>query len=362
MLNSNVTTLKIIIVAGPNDEDYIRRNINLIEKLNPHSNFSVDVIDNGFMINPKSGIHSTINARVLLGHRPFNEYPDNAKASYQHAAALNSYFYKYKNEFKFNLVLDPDFYITRRNWIVDLLRFMQEKDLSIFGSSWAPCWYNKYRDFPSVHCMLINANSLDPVSFDFSPELMDNKQNKLSRKNIKKKKIETPPTLRKSKPALIKITIKNIKRMYWKYKRIGFHLLRFLKVLTSNRSLIGASKDTGYRIYEQLYNKVNHSILVSNIKNTNNFNLPHLNFRIGRYIEEYLPVNQSYLPKKGSFIRSEESLYTDLAGQDLLELGYEEFMFDNSRFAFHIRRFNKINRSREMELEIIDRIILSLDH
>lgn len=343
---TNMSSLKIIIVAGPNDEDYVKRNISLIEALNPSANFSIDVIDNGFMIEPLSGISSNINARLLLGYRPFNNYPKNSKASYQHASALNSYFAKYKNIDNFNLILDPDFYITRKNWIADILKFMQDGKLSIYGSSWAPCWYNKYRDFPSVHCMFINTELLDPLDLDFLPNL--NIRQQISINNQTK-----APIKKKPKPAIVKNFIKNTKRLIYK-------LARFYKVMTINRSLIGSSKDTGYRIYKKYYNKTKHSILVSNIRESDNFNLPHLKYRLGREFEELLPIMKSYLPRQGTYIRSKSSLYVNIARQDLLDIGFEEFVFSNSHFAFHIRRFNKTNRSKEAELEIIDRIISKL--
>ena len=130
-----MTSLKIVIVAGPDDESCIRKNIQLIKALNENADtaYSIDIIDNGFMIDPSLGFqHDLESARILLGHPPFNSYPTNCKASYQHASALNQYIHSHSIKEEFLLVLDPDFFITRKSWIDDITLHAYSRNLSFF--------------------------------------------------------------------------------------------------------------------------------------------------------------------------------------------------------------------------------------
>ena len=172
-----IKNLKIVIVAGPNDEVYIRKNIHLITSLNRESenNYSIDIIDNGFMISPELGFQEDIDsARILLGQPAISSYPDNCRASYQHASALNQYMHSINIDDEFILVLDPDFFITRSNWIDELITHASTNKLSFFGSVWAPKWFKKYRHFPTVHCMLIDTRRVNISELDFLPNLIVN--------------------------------------------------------------------------------------------------------------------------------------------------------------------------------------------
>ena len=388
-----MTSLKIVIVAGPDDENCIRKNIQLIKTLNQNGDtaYSVDIIDNGFMIDPSLGFqHDLESARILLGHPPFNSYPTNCKASYQHASALNQYIHSHSIKEEFLLVLDPDFFITRKSWIDDITLHAYSRNLSFFGSLWSPLWFNKYRDFPTVHCMLINTKLVDIKSLDFLPDLEITKETitpsnrcldfsfydyisfvidffpSFNKKLVVKLKANE---VTMSRNAMMLISILN------KFSSLAIHIRRLsrtikvkasqftekikksVRVATINRKIvINSSKDTGFKVLICFSNSTRHEELVSYINYTN-LSLPHLKFKLFRWIEELLPNKLSYLPLKETYKSGNCSLYREFTDNDILEYGFEEFIWRNERFAFHMRRFNKTNRDKDWEFSTIDRII-----
>ena len=62
------------------------------------------------MISPELAFRKILDlARILLGQPVISSYPDNCRASYQHASALNQYMHSINIDDEFILVLDPDF-------------------------------------------------------------------------------------------------------------------------------------------------------------------------------------------------------------------------------------------------------------
>jgi len=81
--------------------------------------------------------------------------------NFQHTIALHKCF-----EFvttRFLLVLDPDFYLVRPQWVDAVTRHMLSHDLAFFGVPWHPRFSDKYRYFPAVHCFFVD---LDRVGID----------------------------------------------------------------------------------------------------------------------------------------------------------------------------------------------------
>jgi len=116
------------------------------------------------------------NGVRLSGAEPqFTHYPGHADrslgASDQHAQALNQLL-KHAGG-RFVLVLDPDFYILRRDWITEITDYMKAKRLAFFGAPWHPRYTENYRYFPAVHCMFIDRAAVRLDDLDFRPILSD---------------------------------------------------------------------------------------------------------------------------------------------------------------------------------------------
>lgn len=108
------------------------------------------------------------DVRIIAGsHLPIT--PSFASGSYHHSAALNLGMRYVDTEFV--LVIDPDFFMVRSNWIRDVIQHMRSEGLSFFGVPWAPKMWKKFRDFPCIHCMFINLKKVDKSTLDFTPQL-----------------------------------------------------------------------------------------------------------------------------------------------------------------------------------------------
>jgi hypothetical protein len=141
---------------------WLEQNFELIQRLNPDSNYDFFVVNNdsdpNFKPSPEIQVLPVV-PRVLHGD----------KGSYHHAAALNSALPLIKT--RFLLILDPDFYVIRPNWIEAVIDNMKAQNLACFGSTWHPRWTYQYRYFPSVHFMLFDLGKIPLETLDFTPDI-----------------------------------------------------------------------------------------------------------------------------------------------------------------------------------------------
>ncbi|MBI1974277.1 MAG: glycosyltransferase [Candidatus Zambryskibacteria bacterium] len=145
----------------------IETNIKFIKKINP--NFSVNWV---IVENTPEGkgdrfdIGETGNIKVIKGME--NNFQGIAKASQHHASGLNTAIQEVKT--RFALILDPDFYIVRNNWIEEVVKHMKKNNLAFFGAPYNPKRYLKYRYFPCIHCMFIDLEKVPQGELDFTPQ------------------------------------------------------------------------------------------------------------------------------------------------------------------------------------------------
>ena len=103
---------------------------------------------------------------LLLGRAAVDRSKDFPKGRH-HAAGLHQIIERVTT--RFLLVLDPDFFIVRRNWVADCLAHMQEHGLSFFGAAHHPSRPTKFRYFPSVMCTFVDLSRVDRRDLDFNP-------------------------------------------------------------------------------------------------------------------------------------------------------------------------------------------------
>jgi glycosyltransferase involved in cell wall biosynthesis len=93
-----------------------------------------------------------------------------AYGTFHHAKALNiAYSYAKTDHI---LILDPDCFILRPNWIEDTIYFMEANEVAFMGTPYHPRRFVNYRYFPTVICMFINRYQLERQNYfycDFSP-------------------------------------------------------------------------------------------------------------------------------------------------------------------------------------------------
>ncbi len=317
----------ILTVAGPGDEPFVRENIALIRQLNPHAAYALYVVDNTMRPELAETTQGYLGAQVIAGLPQDASLPLACRGSYHHAAALNHFLRTHAVESPYFLVIDPDFYVLRPEWIRDVTAHMAQQGLRFFGAPWHPRWHIKYRYFPCVHFLCIDRR-VPLETLDFLPNLHERfakkEQNQKLRAARKQEKAARQPTL--------------LQRARGRAARFKKH---WQDTLWRLRPTIATSSDTGFRVHAQ-YAGLPSGLLQPVF--TRPF-ITHPFFRIVNWcMERRLPDALCYTPKrKGYFTRrgfERFSLRIDKA------LQWEEFMWREVPFGVHLRRQN---RSRDYE-------------
>ena len=244
------------------------------------------------------------------------------RISYHHTEALQKCLAHVNT--RFLLILDPDFYIVRENWLDDIIDHMQANDLAFFGVPWHPRYIDKFRYFPTVHCTFVDLEKIPLAELDFRPWGED--------------EVESGAQQKKSGPL----------NALWGAMTMQHRRKEF--------------RDSGTRMYYRYAGDAN----VKYECPTPVYRLPQdfpgagnpLSLR-SRIIESMLPDSLCYLPKR-------PSAYTD---RGFPEVGFgsafpgfwEEFMWKDMPFGFHVRRnAKKGDRDEEAELGAIEHFLESI--
>ena len=144
---------------------YVALNQRLTQFLNPETPVEWIVVTNDTK-KPARIAPLLADGTVLLGRAPVDRSQDFPKGRH-HAAGLQQIIERVQT--RFLLVLDPDFFIVRRNWIADCLAHMDAHGLSFFGAAHHPRRASKFRYFPSVMCTFVDLGRVDRRDLDFNP-------------------------------------------------------------------------------------------------------------------------------------------------------------------------------------------------
>lgn len=156
-------SLSIVSVAYP-DARLLRTNLELTKHLNPRHQCRWIVVDN--TPGAELGLSSPHGVEILPG---VPRVDGRDKGSRHHASSLQKAFDEVRT--RFVLLLDPDFYVVRRDWIATVLSHVREHEVAIFGSVWHPRWFWQYRLFPSVHFMLVDLERVPRETIDLTPAI-----------------------------------------------------------------------------------------------------------------------------------------------------------------------------------------------
>jgi hypothetical protein len=297
-------------------------NYKLTEILNPSASVRWIVAENTPSVSKAESVQEDGRFHVIEGAVfPENQY---AAASYHHAAAMNKTLQQVRT--RFLLVLDPDFFIVRHNWIVDVIEHMITNSLSFFGAPWHPSTFKKWRYFPCVHCMFIDLERVPRGTLDFLPDFPTVPGYKLGRKDHS--------------------------GMLDRAGRIILGILDPLKF--RRRRHIGTSRDTSWRIYERYHADTLHkSECIQPV-----YYDPREDWQ--SYADFILPERYSLVPrKKGYFVGTG---FREYGLTDFDHMQCEEFMWRNQPFGLHIRTNPKTTRGQSIntQLEAIERLVSSL--
>ncbi len=144
---------------------YVALNQRLTQFLNPDTPVHWVVVTNDTR-KPGRVAPLLADGTVLLGRAPVDRSQDFPKGRH-HAAGLQQIIERVAT--RFLLVLDPDFFIVRRNWIADCLAHMEARGLSFFGAAHHPRRASKFRYFPSVMCTFVDLSRVNRRDLEFNP-------------------------------------------------------------------------------------------------------------------------------------------------------------------------------------------------
>ena len=243
-------------------KNFIKKNISLIKRLNKGSalNIKFYICDN----NEKKTYNYFKNKKIEI-FKGVKRNPNHRVPNTDHLnRALNKVLKKITKP-DFLIIIDPDFFIIEKNWIIKTIEYCNLNKISIFGAPWFPTHLSKPKYFPCSHYILFNKNVLNK-SLDFS---IENKK-----KNIKKK---------------------------YKIKKHYGMVINFLL----GRNWIRINPDTGYKIYKKFINsKINFASLTPIISKNdiNEIMGDGIISYIIKFIDYFKKDDQQLLPDKNKFI------------------------------------------------------------
>lgn len=148
-------------------KELIEENMRFVAEMNPDADVKWIIVENTpDRVKERFETGGSHKVKVLKGVE--NNFTGLARGSQHHASGLNMAIRE--ADTKFVLILDPDCYIVRSNWINDVLCHMQKSDLAFFGIPYNPKRYLKYRYFPSLHSLFIDLEKVSGDEIDFTPQ------------------------------------------------------------------------------------------------------------------------------------------------------------------------------------------------
>ncbi len=300
--------LSILTVGIEKHYGYIRRQIEMIDALNPGARFHLIAVDNGAVGEPVLTLEDP-RAEVLAGVDP-EPLPVPGRGSYHHAAALNMAVRRVTT--RYALVIDPDLFVVYRNWISDCLAHVKSRGLAFFGVPWHPRWYRKWRDFPCVHFLLIDLHQAPAEELDFTPAIVEDREQD-----------ERPLQLWLKKHASV-----------W-----------------YARSVVETRRDTGWKLRERFRDAPSELILPLVDLDAELTRPKHLQTARGRWLERLVPRRWRFLPADGTWLAPQDA--PGFGAEAFEQLEPEMFVWRGAPFAFHMRRnvrdrvFGRIDQSLE---------------
>ena len=238
-------------------------------------------------------------------------------ASYHHALGIETAIEKVKT--RFVVLIDPDFYVIQADWLNRIVSHMKQKKLAVFGAPWNPRWYQKFRDFPCTHLMIFDREKLRITDDIALPDLIGGGPKFISRFWMERAEEWNRARVFRS-------------------RSLVHHPWQALKEEWLQRRTIAASRDTGFKMRGlcQQLGLAFESLTPVFDPEVEGFDPPTVSpIQIHPLVQLLLPEDRVYLPKRSvSYSRSgfKERGFPNFRG-----IGWEEFMWHNEPFAFHVR-------------------------
>lgn len=322
-------------------------NLSLTRELNHAENFHWLIVDNNGDF-PNGAPQGERNIQVIPGDPCVNQ--GRLKGSYHHAQALNKGLESVST--RFLLVLDPDFFIFRRDWVKTLLAHMIAQNLSFFGAPYYPDLTWKRRYFPTVSCMLIDLEKVGRGRLDFTPELDE-------LHILKGYSTSTligiiigiiPPRVKNYKNTVLADVAWSILRSRWVAAPLS---VLFPKRFSADTNF---SRDTGFKIQDSFSRDPAHKVEMLVPAYVNDLFTkkasPFMNISARMYAL-LVPESLSLYPRRLGY--STHARFKDVGLFDVRgRFGWEEFFWQGKPFAMHIKGgTQKIDRVGTEDLRTI---------
>lgn len=308
-----------ICTVSFNSASEIKWNIALAKRLNAKTALHWFVAENSPPDSPERLAETDIDATIVPGatggHVP----------TYHHTIALANAISRART--RFVLVLDPDFFVVKNEWAIEMIQHMLANKLSILGVPWHPKLLGKYRYFPAVHCSLFDTERFPIGSIDFRPDYPDG---------------NADPAW----PAGYDT------RASYFTRRSFTRLLSKLPLMEPRRHFY---TDTGGRLFKRYVRDPSVSYeVIDPVHDPTRYRRDfHWSTKV---LEKILPDELCYLPKHYRDTRDAGFLHKYVG--DSVPDSWQEFIWRGAPFGFHMQRTaDTSSRSRQDEVAVVGRII-----
>ncbi len=302
---------------------YLELNVELTRKLNPSLDLARWLVVDNTPIGEDGRMPKTDARFEML---PGVKKPPLVKghASLQHGKALNRVVTSSKS--RFLLLMDPDFFVVRKDWVSAVVEHMKKHRLAFFGVPWHPRWYRKWRYFPCTHCLFVDTSRIDKDELDFLPDISHQPKPYHS---MFLYELEWMWSRGEKLKALLTAA---------RHPRITLAEDRI------RRLVIGSSRDTGIEIFERFARRpgLRHETFTPVYRPREDRLVPPPDVRIDtrspfrEALERLRPDWMSFVPKRwGAYSKKG---FSDHGLPDVRSRGWEEFLWEGKPFGFHVRK------------------------
>lgn len=230
---------------------------------------------------------------------------------YEHALGISTLLARVRT--RFLLVLDPDCFVVVPDWLKRIPEHMIANDLGFFGTPINPRRHNSYRYFPYMVCMFVDLARVSPRDLCFLPGVWNRSANLAYR-------------LRKSIATLPKIGFICRSLLTEQWRTNGWQI----------KKRFGDGRSARFECVQPVWD-VDTELAQDPIK---------------RLIHALTPASVSPIPKRRGYCSPHG--FRTMQAPDVDALGWEEFVWHDRPFAFHI---GSVHAARPGYLPTLSRVI-----
>jgi len=303
----------IVSVMGPKDEGFIIANFEQIQKSNPDEILHFTLVNQDPSWNNFASNVVLLNENRILVLQGKFEITDSekslftrARASLFHARALQLALQRVSDFKGLVIFIDPDFYILRKEWVREIVE-MVSSGVTFIGAGYHPKHITSYKNFPTPFFLCFNTNSVAVDEVDFFPDPLQIEEHP----EADQRTTFTTKFLKKISRLLLPLT----SEITWRFKE---------------------SRDTGFAL-QQKFAKSKYYCFKVAVKPEDVFIPLFLRWKIGRFLESFFfgKTRYSLMPLKKN--------YTEVFKSAVSNFDWDEYMFQEEIFAFHVRKSNTVS-------------------